>query len=206
MKTMAIILAAGEGKRMGMPKALLEYEKGRSFLRALASTFGKAGCSVMAVVGSDAETVRDNTPDVHLIENGGWQDGAFSSAKAGLRAALEEGAETLVLHPVDMPAVRASTLKTLISKADGVDAIVPEFEGATGHPVILSRAAAEKLAQADAPSLEAALQAVEVRRIATKDPGVVVNVNTPEVYERIFSQPPKLADPPRKGGRKAAAG
>src|SRR5512146_2745170 len=149
MKATAIILAAGEGKRMGMPKALLEYEKGKSFLRALATTFGKAGCDVLAVVGASAEDIRGNTPDVRIVENDAWREGGqLSSARAGLRAALDDGAEMIVVHPVDMPAVRTSTIKTLLTKADGADAVVPEFEGAAGHPLVLTRAGAAKILSA----------------------------------------------------------
>ena len=202
MKATAIILAAGEGKRMGMPKALLEYEKGKSFLRALATTFGKAGCDVLAVVGHCAQDVRDNTPDVRMVENDAWRDGQLSSARAGLRAALDDGADVILVHPVDMPAVRTSTLKTLLTKTDGTDAIVPEFEGAAGHPLVLTRAGAEKILSAQGTAtLEEAVSRLQLRRVQTKDPGVVVNVNSPDVYERIFGSAPKLAPPPRRGGQ-----
>ena len=66
----AVVLAAGEGKRMGMPKALLEYEKGKSFLTQLAKTFEKVGCRVLAVVGKDAAAV----PNA-LVQPGGKTGG-----------------------------------------------------------------------------------------------------------------------------------
>lgn len=205
MKATAIILAAGEGKRMGMPKALLEYEKGKSFLRALATTFGKAGCDVLAVVGASAEDIRGNTPDVRIVENDAWREGQLSSARAGLRAALDDGADVIVVHPVDMPAVRTSTIKTLLTKLDGADAVVPEFEGAAGHPLVLTRAGAEKiLSEQGAATLEEAVSRLQLRRVQTKDPGVVVNVNSPDVYERIFGSAPKLAPPPKRGGHQPA--
>jgi molybdenum cofactor cytidylyltransferase len=206
MKAVAIILAAGEARRMGYHKALIEHEGGRSFLQSLASTFGKAGCSVIGVIGKDAHAVREQHPTLHLVENEQWQEGQLGSVKAGLEEALEEGADVVLLHPVDMPALRASTLKSLIkAMGDSVEGLRPEFEGAPGYPIILSRAAAERLREMNAGEvrLDAVVRGMQLRRIAVKDPGVVVNINTPETYERLFGSAPRLAPPPKRRGKKA---
>jgi molybdenum cofactor cytidylyltransferase len=207
MKAVAIILAAGEARRMAHPKALIEHEGGRSFLQSLASTFGKAGCAVMGVIGKDGEAVRDQHPSVMLVESPRWQEGPMSSIKAGLTAALEEGAEVVLLHPVDMPAVRASTLKSLLkAMGESDEGLRPEFEGVPGYPVLVSRMVAERLLESHATQLDAAMQGVRLRKVSVKDPGVLVNINTPETYERLFGTPPKLAPPPKRRGKKTAAG
>jgi molybdenum cofactor cytidylyltransferase len=205
MKAVAIILAAGEARRMAHPKALIEHEGGRSFLQSLASTFGKAGCAVLGVIGKDGEAVREQHPSLMLVESTRWQDGPMSSIKAGLAAALEEGADVVLLHPVDMPAVRASTLKSLLKAMGEADeALRPEFETAPGFPVVLSRQVAEQLMEGDAVQLDAALQGVKLRRVSVKDPGVVVNINTPETYERLFGMQPRVAPPPKRRPKKAS--
>jgi molybdenum cofactor cytidylyltransferase len=206
MKAVAIILAAGESRKLGYPKALIEHEGGRSFLQSLASTFGKAGCTIIGVIGKDAGAVREQHPAVHLVENERWQDGQLSSVKAGLEEALEEGADMVLIHPVDMPALRASTLKSLIKAlGDSVEGLRPEYEGASGYPIVLSRAAAERLRDRDSGEiqLEGALRSMQLRRVPVKDPGVVVNINTPETYERLFGSAPKLAPPPKRRGKKS---
>lgn len=207
MKAVAIILAAGESKRMGYPKALIEHEGGKSFLQSLASTFGKAGCSVIGIIGKEADAVREQHPAVHLVESERWQDGQLASVKAGVEAAFEEGADVLLIHPVDMPALRASTLKSLMKGlGDSLEAVRPEFEGAPGYPIILSRATAERLRDKEVSgdtSLEGAVRGLQVRRVPVKDPGVVVNINTPETYERLFGSAPRLAPPPKRRGKKA---
>ncbi|MFL5345671.1 MAG: NTP transferase domain-containing protein [Hyalangium sp.] len=206
MKAVAIILAAGEARRMAHPKALIEHEGGRSFLQSLASTFGKAGCAVLGVIGKDAEAVRDQHPSVNLVDSPRWQEGPMSSIKAGLMSALEEGADVVLLQPVDMPAVRASTLKSLLkAMGDSEEGLRPEFEAAPGFPVVLSRAAAEQLMGSDEAQLDAALQAMKLRRVSVKDPGVVVNINTPETYERLFGTPPRLAPPPKRRMKKISS-
>jgi molybdenum cofactor cytidylyltransferase len=199
MKAVAIILAAGEARRMAHPKALIEHEGGKSFLQSLASTFGKAGCAVLGVTGKDAEAVREQHPSLALVHSEHWQEGLLMSLKAGLSAALEEGAEVVLVHPVDMPAVRASTLKSLLKvRGETEEGLRPEFEGAPGYPLVLSRAAAERLVASPAAQLEGALAEVKLRRVPVKDPGVVVNINTPDTYERLFGTPPKLAPPPKR--------
>ena len=208
MKAVAIILAAGEARRMGYPKALIEHEGGKSFLQSLASTFGKAGCTIIGVIGKDAGAVRDQHPAIHLVENERWRDSQLCSVRTGLEVALEEGADMVLIHPVDMPALRASTLKSLIKAlGDSLEGLRPEFDGAPGYPIVLSRAAAERLREKDQgeTQLEGALRGMQLRRIPVKDPGVVVNINTPETYERLFGSAPKLAPPPKRRGKKTEA-
>ncbi|MBZ4420459.1 NTP transferase domain-containing protein [Myxococcus sp. RHSTA-1-4] len=205
MKAVAIILAAGEARRMAHPKALIEHEGGKSFLQSLASTFGKAGCSVLGVVGKDSEAVREQHPGLDLVEAERWQEGPLASVKAGLEAALEAGAEVVLLHPVDMPALRASTLKSLLKMIGEADDVLrPEFEGAPGWPLVLSRGAVERLRTAEGAQVEPALSSLKTRRVPVKDPGVVVNINTPETYERLFGMAPRLAPPPKRRGKRAA--
>ncbi len=202
MNATAVILAAGESTKLPVPKAMLEYEKGKSFLRSIAASFRKAGCDVVAVVGYRGDEVRSQNPDVRLLENVDWKSGQLGSARMGIQAALDDGAEAIILHPVDMPTFRASTVKSLLGKLDGAEAILPEFEGVTGRPVVLSRSAAEKVLKMDSSgTLESALPRLAVKKMATKDPGVMVNINSAEVYQRIFGMEPKAAPPPKKRGK-----
>lgn len=202
MNATAVILAAGESTKLPVPKAMLEYEKGKSFLRSIAASFRKAGCDVVAVVGYRGDEVRSQNPDVRLLENVDWKSGQLGSARMGIQAALDDGAEAIILHPVDMPTFRASTVKSLLGKLDGAEAILPEFEGVTGRPVVLSRSAAEKVLKMESSgTLESALPRLAVKKMATKDPGVMVNINSAEVYQRIFGMEPKAAPPPKKRGK-----
>jgi molybdenum cofactor cytidylyltransferase len=208
-QVIAVVLAAGEGKRMGMPKALLEHEKGRSFLGQLLKTFDKAGARVLAVVGKDATLIRGQHPEADLVENPSWEDGQWSSVRVGLRAALEDGAEYILVHPVDMPLIRPTTVSAILKAVTGtqVEGVVPEFEGAAGHPLALTRAAAERiLAMEDTSTLEAAQKKLSILRLRTKDPAVMVDLNTPEVYTRVLGVEPHLAPPPKRRGKKVDAG
>lgn len=196
MKAVAVILAAGQPRRMPLPKAVIEHEGGRSFLQSLVSTFGKAGCSVLAVVGHEAEAVRNQHPAVELVDAEDWKRGVVASAQAGIRAALEAGAEVVALHPVDMPSLRPATIKGLVAKVGDAAGLRPEFEGAAGWPVVLSRPTAERLLKTDGgASLDGVLKEAQLTHVAVKDPGVVVNISEPGIYERLFGGPPHPAPP-----------
>src|SRR5918996_4127563 len=188
MKRVAVIVATRD-------EANLEYEKGRSFLRWLSSTFSKAGCEPLGVVrGGDAD-VRERRPDAYLVE---ITDGE-NAVRAGIRAALEEGADAVLLHSVERPAIRSSTVDKLLKALDGGDGVVPDFEGAPGQPVVLTRAAAEKLLQLELEHQIGAIpRRLQLRRIATRDPGVLVNIDTPEAYERLLGSKPHLAPLPKR--------
>lgn len=203
MNPVAIILAQGDGKSFGHPEALMEYEAGRSFLRTLTLTFQRAECSVLAVIGAEPQAVRDQHPELTTVESPNWANGPLVAVKDGITAALEEGAQVVLIHPVDMPTLRTQTVKTLLrALSPGEMGVIPEFESALGNPVCLSREGAEKLrSRPDDEPLAKAFEAVGLRRIVTKDPGVVVRLSGPDVYERIFGSQPKLAPPPKRRAR-----
>ena len=86
-----IILAAGESKRFGEPKQLLDW-KGQPFVRAVAKTALEVGLSpVVVVTGANAEHVEPAVKDLNviIIKNEEWKSGQGSSIKAGIRALIQ---------------------------------------------------------------------------------------------------------------------
>jgi molybdenum cofactor cytidylyltransferase len=189
-----VLLAAGEGRRMGgIPKALLRYEGSQSFLARLCATVREAGCEPLAVLGAEADRVRAAHPDLPSVVNPRWEDGQLSSVCTGLEAALDAGAELVLVHPVDMPEVRADTVRKVIAGVKGEGAL-PSYDGALGHPLALTAAGARLVLDSDAETLEDAIFRMHLQRVDVGDPGTAVNFNTPDVYERIFGRPPEAID------------
>ena len=200
LRSVAVILAAGEAPRMGHPLALLEHEDGKSFFESLASTFWKGGCSILGVLGNDAELVREQHPSYGFVEDERWADGPLTSIQAGITAALERDPEVVLLHPVGMCTVAAPTIRLLLKlMRDSEEGLRPEYEGAPGYPLVLSRAQAEQLRDAEAAQLETVMQGLALRRFPVEDPGVVFNVHTPELYERLWGMPPRRVEGPSDG-------
>ena len=192
---------------MGAPKARLEYVPGESFLRHLAGVFGSAGCDVLAVLGHDAARIEADHPDIRSVRNERWREGQLSSARLGIAAALEAGAALVLVHPVDVPTIAATTVQALLSRPPSDSrannrlgggwlqskrAAVPVFRGAAGHPLLLPRACAEAILLQSAPTLEAALKLVGVDEVPVDDAAVVSNINTAEDYARAFGRAPRL--------------
>ncbi len=191
---LAVILAAGESRRMGCPKALLEYSDGATFLRHLADVFEEAGCSALAVLGHDAARIAAEHPGLVTVENESWREGQLSSARAGIGQAVAAGARIVIVHPVDAPGILSATVRNLLARSSQHGTIFPQYRGSPGHPLVLTSASAERVLELKgAPTLEAVLASIGATALETDDPGVVLNLNSPDDYERAFGRPPRMA-------------
>jgi molybdenum cofactor cytidylyltransferase len=110
----AIVLAAGAGRRMGGPKALLVIE-GETLLQRTVRIALSVGCHpVIAVVGDWDPGPLD--PGVILVHNPGAAEGMASSIRLGI-AALPPESEAALIMTVDQPAVNADVLGRLLALA-----------------------------------------------------------------------------------------
>jgi molybdenum cofactor cytidylyltransferase len=190
--SVAVVLAGGESRRMGLPKALLDAG-GESFLGRLTRVFREAGCEVIVVTGADDRALRDAAPaNVALLENRDWRSGQWSSVKLGLQAALDVGAERLLIHPVDVPRLTAASVVALLNALGSAEAAVPVSSGTRGHPVALTASAARRvLSSQDAAHLEEALGRLAVQELAVEDAGTIEEADTPEEYRALFGHAPR---------------
>lgn len=134
-----LVLAAGAGRRMGTPKALIRDPEGVPWVVRAARLLAEAGCSpVVVVVGAAAEAVRAalSTEPVEVVEATDWTEGMGASLRAGLLAS--SGTATVVI-PVDLPGLTSTAVRRLVDRA-GPDALVrATYDGAPGHPVVIGR-------------------------------------------------------------------
>lgn len=195
-RPVAVLLAAGQGERIGAPKALLDAGGGQSFLSRLAQTCRGAGLTPLAVVGAEAERVLALHPGLAWARNAEWPRGQLSSVRVGLAAALAQGAEQLVVHPVDAPLLRADSLAAVQAALAGAPVAIACRGGKAGHPVALTAAAARAVLASSAPTLAGALAELSCARVEVDDPAVGENVNTPADYLRLFGRPVALAGAP----------
>lgn len=137
-----MVLAAGAGRRMGRPKALIRDGAGMPWVVLAARLLTDAGCSpVVVVVGAAADQVRAVLADVEVVEAVNWAEGMGASLRAGLRAV---DAEAVVVMPVDAPGVTADVVRRVVGAVDPElveEALVrAAYDGSPGHPVVLGRA------------------------------------------------------------------
>jgi CTP:molybdopterin cytidylyltransferase MocA len=137
-----LLLAAGAGRRMGRPKALVELA-GRSLLvRALDALRG-GGCDPLVVVlGAAAERAVPLVPDgVTVVVAEDWAEGMGASLRVGLAALAPLHTTTAALaHLVDLPGVGAPAIARLVAEVAGPEVLARAvYHGVPGHPVLLGR-------------------------------------------------------------------
>ena len=136
VRVVAVVLAAGAGRRIGGPKALLPIGE-TTFLAHVARGLERPGvAAVVAVIGHGARRVEAAAgAGVALVVNPRPDDGMLGSVILGLEAAEQRGAEAVLLHPVDHPFVSpATTDRVLAALAAGALIAVPSYGGRRGHP------------------------------------------------------------------------
>jgi CTP:molybdopterin cytidylyltransferase MocA len=135
----AVVLAAGGGRRYGMPKALVERDGELLVERAL-RTARAVGDPVVVVLGAAAEEVRQRAEltGATVVVNDEWETGMGSSLRAGLTALPGDVDAALVLL-VDMPGMTPEALARLAARAAPDALAVATYDGVRAHPVLLGR-------------------------------------------------------------------
>lgn len=190
----AVILAAGESRRMGTPKALLPY-RGKTFLDHLVEVTRHPRVGILrVVVGPGAQLIRAMfyVDPAAFVENAEWKRGQISSIQAALRSLPPEATDGMLLCLVDQPLISAELVGTLIEEfySSGQPIVVPTYKGRRGHPVIFpARLYGELLAAPLDVGARAVVwaHAAEVRDVPTEEEGVVLNLNDPETLRRTLA-------------------
>lgn len=134
-----LVLAAGEGRRFGRPKALVELA-GETLLDRAVRVLIEGGCGqpVVAVVGAIELPDRQPVEPAHrLVVNPDWRTGMGSSLRVGLAACPEPA---VVLMVVDTPGIGPEVVRRLVSAyEDGASVAVATYGGERRNPVLIAR-------------------------------------------------------------------
>lgn len=192
----AVILAAGESKRMGTPKALLRIRE-QTFLQQIVSVLQESSVDKITVVlGASAEAICKcvDLSGTKIVLNRNYRDGQLSSLMAAIGSTSEE-TEAILVCLVDMPLINESTVRQLIGKFKETHypVIVPVFKGKRGHPVIFSKALFGELR--NAPPDKGARYVLHsdqdrVLEVPVQDEGILVSIDTPDAYKLRFGTSP----------------
>lgn len=141
-----LVLAAGAGRRYGMPKALVPYQG--SLLVERAYRFVAAFCDpVFVVLGAAADEIESRADLGHavLLRNPEWDTGMASSLRTGLAALTAlpdelrgpEAVDAVLVHLVDLPGITAAAIRRVASYVTRDVLAVATYDGVRGHPVLL---------------------------------------------------------------------
>jgi len=183
----AVVLAAGQSRRMGpVNKLLADIEGVPMVLRVVDAALASRARPVVVVVGHEAERVRQSLSgrDVTVVENPDYAGGLSTSLRRGISALGDEVDGALVLLG-DMPRIGAGHLDRLIAAFDpaGEAAIcVPVFGGKRGNPVLWGRrffAELQDIAGDVGARHLIGEHADSVAEIEMGDEGVLIDVDSP---------------------------
>jgi molybdenum cofactor cytidylyltransferase len=184
----AVVLAAGESRRMGTQKLLLPFGD-TSVVGAVVRTAGasRAG-KVLVILGADREAVRRELAPrgVAFAVNDDFHLGMLSSVQAGFRA-LPPEARAAVIMLGDQPFLAAPVIDTVIAAYEtaGRGLVIPTFRGRRGHPVLVDlKYRDEVLAFDQADGLRRLMRAHpdDVLEVETADANILRDLDTPEDY------------------------
>jgi CTP:molybdopterin cytidylyltransferase MocA len=140
--TAALVLAAGGGRRYGMPKALVEWE-GSLLVERAVRTAREVCDPVLVVLGARAVDVwrQADLAGATVLANQDWETGMASSLRTGLEGlrGYPGRIDAALLLLVDMPGMTAEAVRKVAEQA-GPDALaVATYDGVRAHPVLIGR-------------------------------------------------------------------
>lgn len=189
-----IILAAGESKRMGFPKMLLDFN-GKTMIECVIENVKSSVIDdIMVVLGAENEKLAKlaEVSSVKHCYNDDYKTGMLSSVKCGIRN-LPSGIEAFLVFQGDQPFIGSEVIDTMIGaySRSGKGLIIPVYRNRRGHPLLISnkyRDAVEIL------SVEHGLRSLvykypeDVMEIDTDEPGILRDFDTYEDYKTVITQ------------------
>ncbi len=138
----AVVLAAGGGRRYGMPKALVEYQGSLLVERAVATA--TTVCDpVLVVLGARAVDVwrTARLQNALVVANRDWATGMASSLRTGLDGlrGWPGRVDAALVLLVDMPGMTTAALARMAEHASPDALAVATYDGVRAHPVLLGR-------------------------------------------------------------------
>lgn len=198
----AIVLAAGESKRMGEPKMLLPWGKS-TVLQTVISTLQASNVKdILVVTGGEHRRVEALVGrTVEVIYNENYKDGKMlSSIQLGLSAKKRE-AEAALICLGDQPQVEERSVRGICDAFQRTKSklVVPSYEKRRGHPWLIARGLWEDVLKLRAPKTMRDFlnrRANDILYVQSDTPTILQDLDTPEDYLKY--KPQQIDNPPHK--------
>ncbi|AIR90789.1 molybdopterin-guanine dinucleotide biosynthesis protein MobA [Pseudomonas cremoricolorata] len=181
---MALLLAAGKGRRFGSDKRQAQLSDGQTLLAASVSNAQAQFAEVWVVIGADDDPQALGLPaSVQLARAPRGSDGMGASLAAGIQALAGSAAEAVAVLLGDMPWIASATLARLQQAAGAEVIVMPQYQGQRGHPVLFGRHFWQALGQATGDQGGRHVlhdNPAACQRVKVDDPGVLRDVDTPD--------------------------
>ena len=144
----AILLAAGQSKRMNGENKLIKEIQGISLIKhSVKNILASSIDELIVILGYQKEIIEkiiDKNKRIKFVFNGNFENGMASSIKTGL-SNLSEKTEAFFICLGDMPMVNSDIYNQLIQSKNNKEIIVPTYKGQQGNPILFSKSIKEKI-------------------------------------------------------------
>jgi len=187
----ALILAAGQSKRMGQPKMLLPWGT-ETVLSHVITVFRKAGLEdILVLTGGAREQVENEIAHLNIrtIFNEQFTQGEMlSSIQCGIRS-LTHKTQAILIGLGDQPQVQAGSVRMVCDayRESNSKIVVPSYNMRRGHPWLIERSLLHDLMILESPqSPRDFLNAhrKKIQYVNVDDPGILADLDTPEDYRK----------------------
>ncbi len=142
MTVTGLLLAAGAGRRMGIPKALVTLPSGEPFVSAGIHKLRDGGCdSITVVLGAGWDTAAPMVTDGDVVRALHWELGLGESLRVGLQRLQASDAHAALVMLVDLPDVSHDVVHRVLNALPSSSAVLGRatYQGVPGHPVLIGR-------------------------------------------------------------------
>jgi len=197
METSVIILAAGLSERIGFPKAFLKFNKEHTFIEKLIATYKEYGVNDIVLVLNQQFLEYYATRNYNFLKecititNNKPENGRFFSIMLGCNAF--QFPTDVFIQNVDNPFTTQELLHALKNNLENDnEVIIPQFTKNDGHPVLLGNELIEKIKKFAVTECEQNFREFilqhNVKKVATDNKNILINVNTMEIYKAYFGK------------------
>jgi Uncharacterized MobA-related protein len=184
----AIILAAGESRRMGLPKMLLMFN-GLTMIETVLKNISESKVdNILVVLGAGKNAIAEKIGklDIEFCYNENYKEGMLSSVKCGFRN-LPHDFKAAMVFQGDQPLIAASAINKIIeaylSSKYGI--VIPVYDGKRGHPILIDRKYRNEIVKL---SPRVGLRELTLRfhddilEVKTEEPGILKDFDTYKEY------------------------
>ena len=204
----ALVLAAGQGSRLGGGKQLLPWQHKPLLAHVLEQMDALPAITRKAcVVGHAAQAVQHALAGYvgwQFLENPQWAQGQSTSLRLGLHwlqnLPQREQVQGVLVLLGDMPLVQPGTLQALLQafhfaqqQKKTIHAVLPTYQGQRGNPVLLGSILFPSLCTitGDTGAREVLATLQEKMMLPVQDPGVLHDIDTPQAYAQLLCRADK---------------
>ncbi len=185
-----ILLSAGESKRMGELKALLDLNGERIINKLLNEYLESFLTELVLVLGYKASDIKQaievESDKLKTVVNDEYKKEMFSSIQRGISAISK--ADAILIGLIDHPFIDKKIINTLILNYKDEEILIPAFNGRKGHPIIIPFSLKKEILSLD--SLNHSLRDIthehkdKVRILEMQTDKILFDMDTREDYER----------------------